>query len=622
MEKTPTNNSYKIQPLIYLIALLILINPLFISVQKYLIFSTKILIQQIFIITILFVYLIAKDYKKLKLSFPVIIISTYILYLFVRTLLQPVSAFGFQQLYYLFPYTLLFIIILQLHINDNEKIFLSNSFLLSFIISIAFGVFLQNKYSTFSNFSRLQLSWANANYLASYLLVTIGFILYTWKSTKKKWIHITALISLIAALAFLFWTQSRGGMLSLILVLLIVYIIYAIKKQKKLHIFISFTILILLLLSFNYVFRTIRPQTITFRERVYKANVEYIKHNWLFGSGLGTFINEFPRYRLKDYKLLGQEDIISHAHNEFVEIWVETGILGLALFIAFLFALIRQYKRKIHSKDKYFIYVTAFSLVLLLIHNLFSITMRIPPILIYFFILAGFLSADYSKETEKETYSISKYILLVFIFGLVICAVNQYRTIRGLDHFSKSESYYASKDNKLLPNAILEAEIAQKFIPNNTDLLYHQGLLYTISENHSSALQTYKMLERISPNYPQLHFWKGYLLSLSGAWTLSVKEYKKEIRYNEYPKVYFNLAIAYHYLADESNSMMNFLIFAEKIKQKTERHLIKDKDRIMKEEGRNLKFALDNLAKYYEGNQSMIDRIDYLRQYFFAENSN
>jgi len=622
MKKTTVSTSYKIQPLIYLIALLILINPLFISAQKFLIFSTKILIQQVLIITLLILYLITKDYKKLKLSFPVIIITIYLLYLFLRTLLQPVSAFGFQQLYYLFPYTLLFIIISQFHINSNEKLFLSNSFLLSFIISIAFGVFLQNKYSTFSNFSRLQLSWANANYLASYLLVTIGFILYTWKTTKKKWVHITALICLIAAFIFLFWTQSRGGMLSLILVLLVLYIIYAIKRQKKLHIIISIIVLILLVLSFNYVFRTIRPQTITFRERVYKANAEYIKHNWLFGSGLGTFVNEFPRYRLSDYKLLGQEDIISHAHNEFVEIWAETGIIGLALFIIFLFALIRQYKRKINSKDKYFIYVTAFSLVLLLIHNLFSITMRVPPILIYFFILAGFLSADYSKEIEEKTYSISKYILVVFIFVLIICAVNQYRTIRGLAHFSKSESYYASRDSKLLANAILEAEIAQKFIPNNTDLLYHQGLLYTINENHSNALQTYKMLEQISPYYPQLHFWKGYLLSLSGAWTLSVKEYKKEIRYNEYPKVYFNLAIAYHYLGEESNSMMNFMIFAEKIKQKTERHLIKDKDRIMKEEGRNLKFALDNLAKYYEGNQAMIDRIDYLKQYFFTENNN
>ncbi|MDP8287492.1 MAG: O-antigen ligase family protein, partial [Candidatus Electryonea clarkiae] len=170
-------------------------------------------------------------------------------------------------------------------------------------------------------------------------------------------------------------------MLSLIIVLLVLYIIYAIKKHKKLHIIISFTILILLLLSFNYVFRTIRPQTITFRERVYKANAEYLKHNWLLGSGLGTFVHEFPRYRLTDYKLLGQEDIISHAHNEFLEIWTETGIIGLALYIIFLIALIRQYKRNTHTKSKFFINISAFSLVLLLIHNLFSITMRIPPIL-------------------------------------------------------------------------------------------------------------------------------------------------------------------------------------------------------------------------------------------------
>jgi len=603
-----------------MIALLILINPLFLTTQKLLFFPTKIFIQQILIISIIIVYLVAKEYKRLKLPFPIIVIAIYILYLFLRTLLQPVAAFGFQQLYYLFPYTLLFIIISQLQINSNEKLFISNSFLLSFIVSIVFGVFLQKNYSTFSNFSRLQLSWANANYLASYLLVTIGFILYTWKTTKKKWVHVTALICLVMALIFLFWTQSRGGMLSLIIVLLVLYIIYAIKKRKISHIIISCTILIILVLSFNYVFKTIRPQTITFRERVYKANAEYIKHKWVFGSGLGTFVRDFPKYRLSDYKLLGQEDIISHAHNEFVEIWAETGIIGLALYFIFLFALIKQYKRNINAKNIFFIYITAFSLLLLLIHNLFSITMRIPPILIYFFILAGLLSADYSNDVEKKPNYVTKYILIVFIFVLLICTFKQYRTVQGLAHFSKSKGYYSSQDSNLLQNAIHEAEIAYQYIPNNTDLLYHWGLLYTLSNNHAKALQIYKKLEQISPYYPQLHFWKGYVLSLTGDWKNSLKEYKSEIKYNDYPKVYFNIAIAYHYLNEENNSMIYFMYFVEMIKEKIEKNLIKNKETILNEEGRNLKFALDNLAKFHKNNPALINRINYLSRYFFIEN--
>jgi len=620
MKKTPSDIIHKIQPLIYITAFLIVINPLFFTAQKLLFFPTKILVQQILILVILVVFIVAKEYKNIKFTFPVITITLYLIYIILRTIFQPVVAFGFQQLYYLFPYTLLFIIISQLQINSNEKLFISNSFLLSFIVSIVFGVFLQKNYSTFSNFSRLQLTWANANYLASYLLVTIGFILYTWKTTKIKWVHITALISMIIALLFLFWTQSRGGMLSLIIVLLVLYFIYAIKKRKKLHLVVSCTILIILVLSFNYVFRTMRPQTITFRERVYKANAEYIKDNWLLGSGLGTFVHEFPRYRLNDYKLLGQEDIISHAHNEFVEIWAETGIIGLALYFIFLFALIKQYKRKINSNDKYFIYITAFSLLLLLIHNLFSITMRIPPILIYFFILAGLLSADYSNDAEKKPNSVTKYILIVFVFILLICTFKQYRTVQGLAHFSKSKGYYSSQDSNLLKNAIHEAEIAYQYIPNNTDLLYHWGLLYTLSDNHTKALQIYKKLEQISPYYPQLHFWKGYVLSLTGDWKNSLKEYKSEIKYNDYPKVYFNIAIAYHYLNEENNSMIYFMYFVEMIKEKIEKNLIKNKETILNEEGRNLKFALDNLAKFHKNNPALINRINYLSRYFFIEN--
>jgi len=621
MKKIHNTNSSRIQPLIYLIALLILINPLFFTTQKLLFFPVKIIIQQILILAILLFYIFSKDHDKIKLSFPIIIIAIYVVYLLLRTLLQPVPVFGFQQLYYLFPYVLLFIIISQLQINNKEKLFISNTFLFSFIISIVFGVYLQTKFSSSSNFSRLQLTWANANYLASYLLVTIGFIVFSWKRSREKWIRYVALASLVVALIFMLWTQSRGGLLSLFLLLLGINFVFSIKKHKTLHIAISSVLLIILIISSIFIFKTIRPQTVTFRTRIYKATAEYIRNNCLIGSGLGTFVREFPQYRLSDYKLLGQEDIISHAHNEFIEVWTETGILGLGLLIVFLIALFKQYKRNQNSNNKFFINAIAFSLILLLIHNLFSITMRIPPILIYFFILAGFLSANYSNDSEKKSKSVSKYILILFILVLLVCIFQQYRNVKGLEYFSKSEKYFSSKDSNLLTVAILEAEKAYKYIPNNPDLLYHQGLLYTLHDEHAKALQTYNRLEQNSPYYPQLHFWKGYLLSLKGDWNSALDEFKTEIKYNQYPKVYFNIAIAYHYLNEENNSMIYFMYFVEKFKDKTERHLIKDKERILKEEGRNLKFALDNLANFHKKNLALMKRINYLNQYFFSESN-
>ena len=547
------------------------------------------------------------------------IVAFYIAYLLLRTLLQAAPVFGFQQLYYLFPYALLFIIVSQLQINNKEKLFISNTFLFSFIVSIVFGVFLQAKYSSFSNFSRLQLTWANANYLASYLLVTIGFIVFSWKISKEKWIQKIALASLLVALIFLLWTQSRGGLLSLLLLIIGIYFVFSIRKNKILSIIISSTLIIILIIGSIFIFKKIRPQTVIFRTRIYKADAAYIKNNWLVGSGLGTFVREFPQYRLSDYKMLGQEDIISHAHNEFIEIWAETGTIGLALFIIFLIALFRQYKRNLKSNNKYFIYAIAFSLILLLIHNLFSITMRIPPILIYFFILAGFLSANYSNDVEEKSKSVTKYILIFFVLALLVCIFQQYRIVQGLNCFSKSEEYLASKDSNLLTNAIIEAEKAHKYIPQSPDLLYHRGLLYTFHEEPAKALKIYNTLEKITPYYPQLHFWKGYVYSLNGDWKNALNEYKKEIKYNQYPRVYFNIAIAYHYLNEENNSMIYFMYFVEKIKEKIEKHLIKDKERILKDEGRNLKFALDNLAKFHKNNPALINRINYLSQYFFTE---
>ncbi|MBN2017196.1 MAG: O-antigen ligase family protein [Candidatus Cloacimonetes bacterium] len=622
MKSLTSDKKSKISLVIILIAILIFINPLFITTQKQLFFPTKILVQQILILIILISFLLYKHIERIKISQQLIILGLYILYLFIRTIIQPVPSYGFEQLVYLIPYFLLYAILSQLNLNKNEMLFISNTFLLSFIVSIVFGIFLQSKHSSFSNFSRLQLTWANANYLASYLLVTLAFVLYSWKTSKEKWIHVISATSIAIVLIFLLWTQSRGGLVSFFLILICIFLFYAIKNKKKWLIAGLSVIIIIFIIGSIYVFRTIRPQTLIFRERIYQADVHYIKHNFVFGSGVGTFVREFPQYRLKDYKLYGQEDIISHAHNEFIEVWAETGIVGIALILLFFLSLIKNFKNNINSKNKYFLYAAGFSLLLLLIHNLFSITMRIPPILFYFFVLTGFLAQNYNKENGSKVRFVSKFILIVFVVVLIICIYQQLRTIQGLKHFSRSEELYAQKDPNLMMSAILEAEKASKYIPENADLLYHKGFLYSMQQDDVNALKTYQKLEKVAPYYPQLFFWKGYILSLKGDWIASVKSYKREIEYNEYPKVYFNLAIAYHYLGDENKSMLNFLHFAEKIKLKIEKHLIKDKQQILEEEGWNLKFALDKLEEYYKKNVALSNRIKELKGCFFPEGNN
>ena len=51
------------------------------------------------------------------------------------------------------------------------------------------------------------------------------------------------------------------------------------------------------------------------------------------GSGLGTFV---PVYAMFEKPEDAQDTYVNRAHNEILEIWLETGMLGLALIVVFV----------------------------------------------------------------------------------------------------------------------------------------------------------------------------------------------------------------------------------------------------------------------------------------------
>jgi O-antigen ligase len=513
--------------------------------------------------------------------------------------------YGLDVLIYLIPSIILFFIISQIKINKNERCLIAGSFVSSFLLSIIPGYLLQSQ--TVVCFTRLSLNWANPNYYASYLLITIGFTIYLWKlysnkNAKKNWIKYFSLLSLILIIIFLFWTQSRGGLLAFLLVMTIFILAYSIKNSKFKLLTTLVIILLILFIGLFYTFQKIRPATITFRERIYKSTFDYIKDFWLLGSGIGSFANYFPKYRQSDYKLIGQEDIITHTHNEFMEQWAETGIIGLLFFLAFIIVIILEAIKKISmfkGEKKYFIGACLLSFLLFITHNLFTITMRLSPMQIYFYILAGLIFANYEEiDIKINRTNKKKYILFILIpLFLWLISIN-IRNITGLGYFQKSKEEFTASKRGLFAS-IKDAEKAQNFIPHNPDLLYHLGYSNFYAKNYQKAIKYFDKLLAISPYYPQAHFWKGYIYSLNNNWNKAINEYKVELKYDQYPKVYFNLAIAYHYSNDEKVSIGYLQKYVEKIVEKIEKNLVLDRERILSQEKRNLNFAFQNLKKYY-----------------------
>src|SRR5690606_13839118 len=59
----------------------------------------------------------------------------------------------------------------------------------------------------------------------------------------------------------------------------------------------------------------------------------------VLGAGPGSFRNEFPLYRSPDYHTSAISNLTLSAHNRFLDLLAETGIIGFAVYVAFLVGL-------------------------------------------------------------------------------------------------------------------------------------------------------------------------------------------------------------------------------------------------------------------------------------------
>jgi hypothetical protein len=71
------------------------------------------------------------------------------------------------------------------------------------------------------------------------------------------------------------------------------------------------------------------------RSRIWQANIDMIRERPLLGWGYGNY----RKFRDPYYQRYPEVDTTAHAHNSFLQIWVDTGLLGLGAFV-YLFAVI------------------------------------------------------------------------------------------------------------------------------------------------------------------------------------------------------------------------------------------------------------------------------------------
>lgn len=255
---------------------------------------------------------------------------------------------------------------------------------------------------------RIYSVFTNPNIFAEYLVIltplAVGTMWYT-KSMKKK---LTFIIGVGVLLLALLMTMSRGGWLG-IFVAAFVFVLIVDKRLLVLAIPIVLIAVPFLPKSILQRFISIGSNvdsSILYRTKIYQITANIIKDNFINGVGFGyipfkqvyeTYIRTMPIY---------------HAHNTFLEIFAEGGIIGLLVFLILIFSLIKNglcYLTK--SSDKYIKYLGAgamASLFGILANGMTEHILYMPRIIFTFWILVGLiiclirLSKNSNKEELKE----------------------------------------------------------------------------------------------------------------------------------------------------------------------------------------------------------------------------
>ncbi|MFH1561410.1 MAG: O-antigen ligase family protein [Patescibacteria group bacterium] len=161
----------------------------------------------------------------------------------------------------------------------------------------------------------------NPNFAGGFLVLSFVYS-YFYLPTKPPWIRIIFYcLFFLAILA----TGSRSAILALLVTTILVF-----WKNRKLVVALGVTTLVTGLLLVSY-----RPSLIESRPIIWQKAIEAGVKKPIFGWGLENFDQAFQSVlKTNDFNL---KDIrVDKAHNEFLEILVAGGLVGLSLYLALI----------------------------------------------------------------------------------------------------------------------------------------------------------------------------------------------------------------------------------------------------------------------------------------------
>jgi len=480
--------------------------PLFIVVSHLSMNETSVLLRTFFYLLVIILSSITivelrKNKKRIKIPIPEILLFSFILFLIFNNIFR--STFFVNH--YLHNYLTLFLLYYVFKIsykNDDE--------ILKYILYGLYATFTIELILGFSQFLGLSSNidskfiigglFGNPGAFAGYLAVLSPFLMvvvfYNKQFLKSENFQYISIFLLFCSTILIIVSNSRGAWIAFIIgvgfVLFEKYRIghYLSEKVKSstarilTSIVLFFTILVISIVLYNY-----KPQSAFGRLFIWKVSKTMAMENPLFGKGFGSFAADYSKVQANYFlnnKGTNNEiqvaDYVTCAYNDFLEMFIESGIIGLFLFVSILYFALS--KRSISKISKYNISAKA-SLISLLVLSMVSYPFQLMPniLLLVICLFIIFNTGQYNSISISLKHNkILVFFWIIAISGLVYLGS---RYILGTYYFKKG---YAKVLNQDFDNGISDYEKAYNYLGNNGKFLFYYGSSYYLNQEYSKSV--------------------------------------------------------------------------------------------------------------------------------------
>ncbi|MGM0441799.1 MAG: tetratricopeptide repeat protein [Elusimicrobiota bacterium] len=381
-------------------------------------------------------------------------------------------------------------------------------------------------------------TFGNPNFLSSYLLITIYWIIGEIFTERKTALWLVILLINLGGLAI---TMTRSTYAALFLGLLL-FSYFMLKEYGKKSNKIKKIIagLLGILISIFVIFSIASPQfknrvesffsiekmgsALTQRLMIWEASANMFQDTPVVGRGWGNFEIFYPFYQGEIVSREDYQNLRTHAnnsHNFIFELLTQVGILGTGIYIWLIITFIifgKHLYKKVNKDERIHILIFTVAGISFWIDNLLNVSLYFPIPAMAFWLNAGLLAAAGRENEDYPVYSFKKntfYIPgLLFLMVLLggVTAFN-YKYFTASSYFF--QGFKHSRQNKLIPaeEKLLQAHNRYSLIVDNN---YELGNVYGRMAGRDKkylekAIWAYNEAIKANPGYDEIYFNLGVM---------------------------------------------------------------------------------------------------------------